>query len=241
MTKAPFDDQKVRLAFAKAIDREAIVAGILAPMAIPAYSWLMPGFPDADQAAPQVRSRSSTPTRRRQLLADAGFPGRTGLPAADALIRGGGPESTPAVTQAVVASITQTLGVQIDLQTLDQAPFMEELLKKPTNIPFGWVTYGMDYLDATNMLSVWKGGGRHNWNNAEFDKLVDGGRRDHQRPGRPEQGDEGRRATARRGAPPGRSSTTRSSASCTSRTERDRGRSPTRPATPAPSGPARAP
>ena len=34
----------------------------------------------------------------------------------------------------------------------------------------------MDYLDATNMLSVWKSGGRHNWNNAEFDKLVkDGG------------------------------------------------------------------
>ena len=59
---------------------------------------------------------------------------------------------------------------------MDQAPFMEELLKKPTNIPFGWVTYGMDYLDATNMLSVWKSGGRHNWNNADFDKLVvDGG------------------------------------------------------------------
>ena len=49
---------------------------------------------------------------------------------------------------------------------------MAELLKKPTNIPFGWVTYGMDYLDATNMLSVWKSGGRHNWNNADFDKLV---------------------------------------------------------------------
>ena len=31
ITKKPFDDKKVRLAFAKAIDREAIVKGILAP------------------------------------------------------------------------------------------------------------------------------------------------------------------------------------------------------------------
>ena len=171
VTKAPFTDKNVRLAFAKAIDREAIVAGILAPTGIPAYTWLMPGFPDADQAA--LKSiQEFNPDAAKKLLADAGFPGGNGFPKQTLLIRGGGPDVTPAVTQAVVASITQVLGVQIDLQTLDQAPFMEELLKKPTNVPFGWVTYGMDYLDATNMLSVWKGGGRHNWNNAAFDKLV---------------------------------------------------------------------
>ena len=175
ITKKPFTDKNVRLAFAKAIDREAIVNGILAPTAIPAYTWLMPGFPDADQAA--LKSiQEFNPDAAKKLLADAGFPGGQGFPPQTLIIRGGGPDSTPAVTQAVVASITQVLGVQIDLQTVDQAPFMEELLKKPTNIPFGWVTYGMDYLDATNMLSVWKSGGRHNWNNKDFDKLVvDGG------------------------------------------------------------------
>ena len=73
----------------------------------------------------------------------------------------------------MAASIAQTLGVQIDLQTVDQGPFMEQLASR--GIPFGWVTYGMDYLDATNMLSVWKSGGRHNWNNAEFDALVEDG------------------------------------------------------------------
>jgi ABC-type transport system substrate-binding protein len=171
VTKAPFTDKKVRLAFAKAIDREAIVSGILAPTAVPAYTWLMPGFPDAneDELKP---IQAFDADAAKKLLADAGFPGGQGFPKQTLIIRGGGPDSTPAVTQAVVASITQVLGVQIDLQTMDQAPFMTELLKKPTNIPFGWVTYGMDYLDATNMLSVWKGGGRHNWNNAAFDKLV---------------------------------------------------------------------
>ena len=31
---------------------------------------------------------------------------------------------------------------------------------KPTKLIWGWLSYGMDYYDATNMLSVWKGGGR---------------------------------------------------------------------------------
>lgn len=171
VTKAPFDDKRVRMAFAKAVDREGIVAGILAPSAIPAYTWLMPGFPDADQEALKP-IQLYEPDAAKKLLADAGFPDGQGFPAQTMVIRGGGPDSTPAVTQAVAASISQVLNVKIDLQTLDQPVFMEELLKKPTNIPFGWVTYGMDYLDATNMLGVWKSGGRHNWNNAAFDKLV---------------------------------------------------------------------
>jgi peptide/nickel transport system substrate-binding protein/oligopeptide transport system substrate-binding protein len=171
--KPPFDDQRVRMAFAKAIDREAIVKGILDPMAIPAYTWLMPGFPDADQAALKD-IQAFDPEAAKALLAEAGYPNGEGFPAQTLVIRGGGPETTPAVTQAVAASISQTLGVQIDLQTLDQPVFMEQLLSEDT-IPLGWVTYGMDYLDATNMLSVWKGGGRHNWNNDEFDKLVEEG------------------------------------------------------------------
>jgi ABC-type oligopeptide transport system substrate-binding subunit len=172
VTKAPFDDQRVRMAFAKAIDRDAIVEGILAPMAIPATSWLMPGFPDAD--AEGLKSiQQFDAAAAKQLLADAGYPDGQGFPPQTLVIRGGGPETTPAVTQAVAASIAQTLGVQIDLQTVDQGPFMEQLGQ--SQIPFGWVTYGMDYLDATNMLGVWKSGGRHNWNNADFDALVEDG------------------------------------------------------------------
>jgi ABC-type transport system substrate-binding protein len=36
----------------------------------------------------------------------------------------------------------------------------------------GFVSYGMDYFDASNMLSVYKSGGRHNWDNSQYDGLL---------------------------------------------------------------------
>ncbi len=43
---------------------------------------------------------------------------------------------------------------------------------KPTKLQMGHVSYGMDYFDASNMLSVYKKGGRHNWDNAAYDALL---------------------------------------------------------------------
>ena len=39
-------------------------------------------------------------------------------------------------------------------------------------LPFYILSYGFDYLDASNMLGIWTSGGRHAWKNEEFDKLV---------------------------------------------------------------------
>jgi ABC-type transport system substrate-binding protein len=39
----------------------------------------------------------------------------------------------------------------------------------------GFGTYGMDYFDASNMLSIYKSeqmGGRHDWNNTQYDNLL---------------------------------------------------------------------
>jgi len=35
------------------------------------------------------------------------------------------------------------------------------------------VSYGIDYLDQSNMLGVFKTDGRHNWNNAKYQKILD--------------------------------------------------------------------
>ncbi len=167
----PWDNVKVRQAFAHAVDRDSIVKNILAPLAIPVYGMLAPGFPDA-VTDPLQPLANFDPAKAKSLLGEAGYPDGKGFPEVTLFVRGNGPPSDPAVTQALAAGWQQTLGVKIKLQTLEQPDFMKKLNNKPTQIPFGWISYGMDYFDATNMLGVFLSGGRHSWNNAQFDKLV---------------------------------------------------------------------
>lgn len=171
VTSKPWDNIKVRQAFAHAVDRNAIIKAILAPLAIPAYGFLMPGYPAA-VTAPLMPLTNFDPAMAKQLLSDAGYPGGKGFPDVTFYIRGGGPTTDPQVTQALAAGWQQVLGVKVSLQNLDQPTFMTKLNNKPTQMPFGWISYGMDYFDASNMLGVWLGGGRHNWNNAQYDSLV---------------------------------------------------------------------
>jgi hypothetical protein len=81
------------------------------------------------------------------------------------------------VTQALAATSKRVPGVDVQLQRQVQPTFMKNLDDKPTQISFGWIRYGMDYLDAINMLGVFKSGGRHSWKSEQVDKLItDGGK-----------------------------------------------------------------
>jgi peptide/nickel transport system substrate-binding protein/oligopeptide transport system substrate-binding protein len=167
----PYDKLAVRQAIAHAIDRETIVKAVLAPLALPAYSMLMPGFPDANSEG--LKSlQAYDPEQAKKLLAEGGFPNGQGFPPATLIVRGGGPATDSTVTQAIAAGLKQVLGIDVQLQTQDSPTFMGNLNAKPTKVPMGWISYGMDYLDATNMLGVFKSGGRHSWKNDEFDKLL---------------------------------------------------------------------
>jgi peptide/nickel transport system substrate-binding protein/oligopeptide transport system substrate-binding protein len=68
--------------------------------------------------------------------------------------------------------LRENLGITVEVQDVDQDSFMDALTAKPTEVLFGFVSYGMDFLDPYNMLSVWLSGGRHSWTNEEFDQLV---------------------------------------------------------------------
>ena len=77
----PFNDIKVRQAFAKAIDRDAIINNVIKKQGIPAYSFLMPGFPDAN--ADELKNEDVNkydPAAAKKLLADAGYPDGKGFP-----------------------------------------------------------------------------------------------------------------------------------------------------------------
>jgi len=168
----PFSDKNVRLAFAKAVDRDSIVKNVIgAQFGIPAYSFLAPGFPasDTDGALKDIQSFDCDAAKK--LLADAGYPDGKGFPAQELELRGEN-DTHQAWFVAVAGSISQCLGVTITTNNMVQKDYMDALLARPTTVKLGAISYGMDYLDPANMLGVWVSTGRHSWSNPEFDKLV---------------------------------------------------------------------
>jgi ABC-type oligopeptide transport system substrate-binding subunit len=167
----PFNNVKVRQAFSHVVDRDALIKQIIKPsQGIPAYSFLMPGFPASNsQGLKDIQSYDVA--KAKQLLADAGYPDGKGFPKLTLWLRNEAPVRQ-AVAQAIAASIKQNLGIDVDVANKETKTFTDALNAKPTQIQFGMVSYGMDFLDPSNMLSVWLSGGRHNWNNTQYDDMV---------------------------------------------------------------------
>ncbi|HEY63223.1 MAG TPA: peptide ABC transporter substrate-binding protein [Caldilineae bacterium] len=165
----PFNDVRVRQAFAHAIDREALVNNIIKILGRPAYGMLMPGYPDAVDPEELKPYQGFDPELARQLLAEAGYPNGEGFPKLTLWLRQEA-ELGQAIGNAIASMIKEVLGIEVDVSNKEQKIFMEKM--NAHEITFGMVSYGMDYFDASNLLGIWKSGGRHAWTNEEFDRLV---------------------------------------------------------------------
>jgi peptide/nickel transport system substrate-binding protein/oligopeptide transport system substrate-binding protein len=169
---APFDDLNVRKAFALAIDRDAIVTNIYGEIkAMPAHAFLMPGFPASDTDGTLAEFQTFDCDAAQQYLTDAGYPGGEGFPAQELWLRNEGP-AMQAVFQGVAASISDCLGIEVQVSNKDYKVYMDALNAKPTQLTLGAISYGMDFLDPSNMLGIWISTGRHSWKNDEFDTMV---------------------------------------------------------------------
>jgi peptide/nickel transport system substrate-binding protein/oligopeptide transport system substrate-binding protein len=173
---APFDNLNVRLAFAKALDRESIVNNVIntggVQVALPAYSFLAPGFPASDTSGALKDIQAYDCPAAQKLLADAGYPDGKDFPAVQLELR---QESDVVAARfiAAAASISDCLHVTVTVNNMEYSAYMTGLLARPTTVQFGAISYGMDYLDPNNMLGLWKSTGRQSWRSADFDKLVD--------------------------------------------------------------------
>ena len=167
----PFDNIKVRQAFSHIVDRDTLIAQIIKPsQGIPAYWFLMPGFPASNsQGLKDIQNYDVA--KAKQLLAEAGYPDGKGFPKLTLWLRNEAPVRRD-VAQAIAAAIKQNLGIDVEVSNKETKTFTDAMNAKPTQIQFGMVSYGMDFLDPYNMLSVWLSGGRHNWNNSQFDDMV---------------------------------------------------------------------
>ena len=170
----PFDDVKVRRAISHAIDREALCNVVLRNTGVPAYSMLPPNFPgSADASIREIQAYD--PERAKALLAEAGYPGGRGFPLVEFWIGKANPQISY-TAQTVQAMLQNTLGIRLRIRGSEDKVYRDNMYK--WNIPMGLGGFNADYPDPNNLLGmVWRsqprGFGRQDWQNAEFDRLID--------------------------------------------------------------------
>ena len=161
----PFNDVRVRQAFAQAVDWRRLAALDEPGSSVPATGMVpagMPGAPAGDFLPPY------DPVAARQLLADAGYPGGNGLAPISFIASGGGYD------EAIVAMLEKNLGVKIDYATMDFSTYQERLATDPPHLwSLSWVA---DYPGPNDFLGVLLGTGstanQGGWSSAPFDAAI---------------------------------------------------------------------
>jgi oligopeptide transport system substrate-binding protein len=144
----PFNDPKVRQAFAHAIDREKIAKVVLKDMLPVAQGIMMPGLPGYN---PDSKGLSFDPELARQLLKESKYGGPDGLPTVSITEVGGG-ANVGFDTQAMVEMWKQNLGVDVQIEQTEAATFFEDLDSGRLQMYVtGWI---MDYPDPEDVLDV---------------------------------------------------------------------------------------
>jgi len=166
-----FRDTRVRLAFARAIDRDQIAAVAYRGVFPRADGLLPPGIPGHDPAFPRI---PYDPAGAKSLLAQAGFPEGRGFPRLVLAYTQKNPELA-AAAQIIRENLKTNLGVDVDIQERESATFLADARAK--KLPFHLNTWFADYLDPQNFLPTLLRTGaavnRVSYSNPRFDTLCD--------------------------------------------------------------------
>jgi len=168
--KPPFDNVKVRQAFAAALDKQSIVDFITKGGEVPATTLTPPGSVGHVPASANV-GIPFDPEHAKALLAEAGYPGGQGLPTITLAFNAS--ETHSRIAQAIQQMWQQTLGATIELQPVEGRAYSQIAAEGAFNVwRMGW---GMDYPDANNIhaeLFTSDVGASALVHNAEYDQLI---------------------------------------------------------------------
>jgi oligopeptide transport system substrate-binding protein len=161
-SRPPFNDVRVRQAFAWAVDWKRIVRLAAGATDSPATSMVPPGIPGRSDTD---FSPTHDPDAARAALAAAGFPGGAGFPEVT-LVNGSGYDD------AVIAELERELGIHLKSETWDG--FFGRLSSDPPAFwSLGWVA---DYPGPNDFLGLLLGKGSTNnygrWDSPEFDQAI---------------------------------------------------------------------
>lgn len=168
VTRKPFNDARVRRAFALAVDRKFVVERIARNGEPAAFSLTPPGIPGYDPP----RGPSFDPDAGRKLMAEAGFPGGSGFPPVGLLFNS--TEQDEEIAVAVQAMFRRELGVRIELRRQEWKVYLNSLNRIDFDIARS--TWVADYPDPNTFLDCFvtgRGNNRTGWSNARYDALLD--------------------------------------------------------------------
>lgn len=178
--RAPFNDVKVRQAFAKAVDKATLINKVLEGAVVQADTIIPPGMPGYNASAANIQALNVADAQK--LLSDAGFPGGKDFPKVALAINNQDPNYAK-IAAALQQMWKENLGVTVDINTEELAKFNDDLTatannpEDPAAFSFYISVWGADYPDPQNFVSqqLRTGVGNNNghYSNAEFDKLVD--------------------------------------------------------------------
>jgi ABC-type oligopeptide transport system substrate-binding subunit/DNA-binding SARP family transcriptional activator len=166
-SRPPFDDPRVRRAFALAIDRETLANVAFKGYVSPATGgFVPPGLPghSAEIGLPY------DPERARQLLAETGYAEGRGFPDIDSPTR----RAVLPHPEYLQTQWRENLGIEITWDVMEWATYLERLEEPPHIFLMGWLA---DYHDPDNFLRVGLWRERVRWQNEVYDKLVEEARR----------------------------------------------------------------
>ena len=163
-TRPPFDDARVRRAFALALDRPRLVANAEGSGGTPASSIVPPAlWPDglADDQGTDL-------AEARRLLDEAGYRDRSRL--GTVTVNGSGLGVSPAV-----AIWEQDLGVEIDAETMQFRDYLRALVVKPPQVfTINWIAdYPSPYALYSLLLLPDATSNYGHWDDAEFVRLLE--------------------------------------------------------------------
>lgn len=168
----PFDDPKVRQAFALAVDRQKIAEVVLLNAVPVANGILMPGVPGYTQ---EDKTYPYDPDRAKQLLAESKY--ASDMPEVTLAETGAGATVGP-ITEAMVQGWNDVLGIDVQIEQAESGTFFSDLdAGRFQMFRIGWI---MDYPDPEDVLDVlFHSKSRQNntkYTNAEVDAQLEAAR-----------------------------------------------------------------
>ncbi|MFN8492973.1 MAG: peptide ABC transporter substrate-binding protein [Caldilineaceae bacterium] len=175
----PFDVKEVRRALNHAIDRDSIVKNVLQGIGQTAYTFVPPDSPGYLDPAKYTFIKEHTeynPQKAMDLLKGTPYEGGKNWPEVTITFRQDELAGIPGlIVQAIQAMLKQNLNMDVKLEGLEGKVFRQRMWDH--KIQLNYVRWYMDYPDPNNdMFLVWyssrSSGSRHEFKNADYDKLV---------------------------------------------------------------------